>query len=154
MTDDVVVQACDLGLGLFAGRHFKEGDQILVFRGPELSFSAMVNRGDSEANALQIDDYLYLDIEAPGVYANHSCMPNAGIHQDRRLIALRPISAGEEIRYDYSTTMWENHWTMTCTCGASNCRGVVADFPTLPAELQQSYLRRAIVQSFIVRRLS
>ena len=113
----------------------------------------MVARGEAEANALQIDDCLYLDIGAPGVYANHSCCPNAGIRQDRQLVALRPIQAGEEIRYDYSTTMWEDHWTMDCRCGQVNCRRLIADFHTLPPLLQRRYLHLQVVQTFIVRRL-
>ena len=149
----VIVKPCDVGLGLFAGRAFSPDEEILIFSGPELSFEAMVARGEAEANALQIDDSLYLDIGAPGVYANHSCQPNAGIRQDTRLVALRPIPAGEEIRYDYSTTMWENHWTMACRCGQANCRQRVTDFPTLPAQLQQRYLQLQVVQSFIVNRL-
>ena len=75
----VIVRPCDLGFGLFAGRPFAAKEHILVFTGPELSFDAMAARGEAEANALQIDDCLYLDIGAPGVYANHSCRPNAGI---------------------------------------------------------------------------
>lgn len=148
------VQSCDLGLGLFAKRFFAVGEEILTFSGPELSFETMLTRGEREANALQIDDRLYLDIGGPGVYANHSCMPNAGIRSDRHLIALEPIHPGDEIRYDYSTTMWEDHWTMQCRCGHANCRGLIADFPTLPLELQTTYLKLDVVQSFIVRRLS
>jgi len=149
----VIVRPCDLGFGLFAGRPFAAEEQILVFTGPELSFDAMVTQGEAEANALQIDDYLYLNIGAPGVYANHSCLPNAGIRQDRQLVALRPIQAGEEIRYDYSTTMWEDHWTMDCRCGQVNCRRLIADFPTLPPLLQRRYLHLQVVQTFIVKRL-
>ena len=149
----VSVRSCEFGLGLFACRPFAQGEQILEFSGPELSFEAMLAKGELEANALQIDDGLYLDLGAPGVYANHSCLPNAGIRDDRQLVALRPIRSGEEIRYDYSTTMWENHWTMHCRCGQVNCRRVVADFPTLPSQLQRRYLHLQVVQHFIVRRL-
>lgn len=153
MEPAVSVQGCDLGFGLFARRRFAADEEILVFSGPELSFEAMVARGEAEADALQIDDRLYLDIGAPGVFANHSCRPNAGIRQDRQLVALQPIQAGEEIRYDYSTTMWENHWTMVCRCGQVGCRRLIDDFPTLPPELQQHYLQLAVVQTFIVKRL-
>ncbi|MBM5824406.1 MAG: SET domain-containing protein [Cyanobacteria bacterium M_surface_10_m2_119] len=149
----VSVRPCEFGLGLFAVRPFAEGEEILEFSGPELSFEAMLAKGELEANTLQIDDSLYLDLGAPGVYANHSCLPNAGVRNDRQLVALRSIRAGEEIRYDYSTTMWENHWTMPCRCGQVNCRRVVADFPTLPSQLQRRYLHLQVVQRFIVERL-
>jgi hypothetical protein len=64
--------------------------------------------------------------------------------------ALRPIARGEEILYDYSTTMSEQRWTMQCQCGAPSCRGIIADFHDLPAELQRRYLAMRIVQPFIV----
>lgn len=147
------MQGCQLGLGLFARRPFATNELILVFDGPELSFEAMLTRGEAEANALQIDDRLYLDIGAPGVFANHSCLPNAGIRHDLQLVALQPIQAGEEIRYDYSTTMWEDHWKMDCRCGHVNCRRQITDFPTLPPQMQRRYLQLQVVQSFIIRRL-
>jgi hypothetical protein len=87
---------------------------------------------------------------APGIYVNHSCQPNAGIRNDRDLIALRNISKGEEIRFDYSTTMQENSFRMECRCGKSNCRKIVNDFSTIPAELQKQYLSQKIVMQFIV----
>ncbi|MFM2158783.1 MAG: hypothetical protein RLZZ124_1257 [Cyanobacteriota bacterium] len=150
---DVLVGPCPLGRGLFAARPFRAGERILVFRGPEIDFRAVVAKGEAEANPLQIGPDRYLDIDAPAVCANHSCRPNAGIVNDRVLMAIAPIRSGEEIRYDYSTTMWEGHWTLPCACGSPDCRGVVDDFPTLPADLQRRYLRLGIVQRFIVRGL-
>jgi hypothetical protein len=150
---NVRVEPCRHGLGLFAASSFAAHDVILIFEGPEINFRQMLSKGELEANALQVQADLYLDLLPPGVYANHSCRPNAGILNDRTLIALESIKAGEEITYDYSTTMWENHWTMACRCGASNCRRVVKDFPLLPRLVQQRYLRLGIVQSFISRRL-
>jgi hypothetical protein len=60
---------------------------------------------------------------------------------------------GEEIRYDYSTTMDEKSFTMACRCGAPECRQVVEDFAELPAGIQQYYLSRGLVMGFIARRL-
>ncbi len=68
------------------------------------------------------------------------------------LIALRPIEAGEEIRFDYSTTMSDDHWTMECRCGEPICRRVVLDFHHLPPIAQNRYLQLGVVQRFIVRR--
>lgn len=69
------------------------------------------------------------------------------------MVVLRRIAASEEIRFDYSTTMWEGIWHLDSRCGSSRCRGVISDFPLLPMELQTSYLRLGIVQRFIVERL-
>lgn len=79
---------------------------------------------------------------------NHSCNPNCGI-RNGVLVALRNIIEGEEIAYDYSTTMDERYWTMACRCGAAACRGIVDDFRTLPEELRRQYLSLGIVMPFI-----
>jgi uncharacterized protein len=153
MMESVYTQQCALGIGLFAGRAFQANEEILRFSGREISFSDTLEKGETEANALQIDDERYIDIGPPGVLTNHSCDPNAGIVNDRILIARRPIAPDEEICFDYSTTMWEGQWTMECRCGTPQCRGVVRDFPTLPQPIREQYIRQRIVQSFIVRRL-
>jgi hypothetical protein len=151
--DSIYVAQCDVGRGVFAGKDFAAWEEILRFSGPSISFADTLAKGEDAANPLQVGDDEYLDIGAPGVLVNHSCAPNAGIIEDRVLVALRPIARGEEIRYDYSTTMWEDCWTMDCLCGSARCRGVVRDFPTLPAEIQAEYLRLGVVQGYIVRRL-
>jgi hypothetical protein len=92
--------------------------------------------------AIQIGPNQYIDTQPPGVFANHSCAPNAGIRNDRDLLALRDIPTGEEIRYDYSTTMDEKSFTVACRCGPPGCRQVVTDFAELPAGIQEYYLSR------------
>jgi hypothetical protein len=149
----VQVAASRFGRGLFATRAFDEGEPILRFIGPLLSLEQVIAKGEAQANPLQVDDSLYIDIGYPGVYANHSCRPNAGIRNDIDLVALRPIPPGQEILWDYSTSMWEDYWVMACACGEACCRSRIGDFPTLPAWQQQDYLRRGVVQRFIRRRL-
>jgi uncharacterized protein len=154
MMESVYTQQCELGIGLFASRAFQAGEEILRFSGREISLADTLAKGESEANALQVDDERYIDIGPPGVLANHSCDPNAGIVNDRVLTARRPIAPDEEICFDYSTTMWEGQWTMECRCGTPQCRGVVRDFPELPRPLREQYIQQRIVQSFIIRRLN
>ena len=96
----------------------------------------------------------HVQLDPPGVFLNHSCVPNTGVTDDRWLVALHEIAPGEELRYDYSTTMHENRWTMACRCGATDCRGLVTDFRLLSPVRQQHYLRLGVVQPFIVRALA
>ena len=147
------VAASRFGLGLFATRAFDQREPILRFSGPLLSLEQVIAKGEAQANPLQVDDGLYIDIGYPGVYANHSCRPNAGIRNDIDLVALRSIPPGQEICWDYSTSMWEDYWVMACACGEACCRSRIGDFPTLPVWQQQDYLRRGVVQRFIRRRL-
>ena len=140
-----------MGLGLFAARPLQAGERILDFRGPLIDFAATVAKGDRECDALQIGPDLYLDLEDPGRYANHSCDPNAGVRNDGvTLVAVRPIRPGEEIRFDYSTTMDDDHWAMECSCGSPRCRGRVLDFRWLPNPRKLEYIAMGIVPSFLV----
>ncbi|OHB82141.1 MAG: hypothetical protein A2V98_00820 [Planctomycetes bacterium RBG_16_64_12] len=98
---------------------------------------------------IQIAPALYLMSDPPLRYLNHSCDPNAGIRSDLLLVALRTVKSGDEISFDYSTTMLEEWDTMLCECGAPNCRRVIADFSTLSPEEQRRYVEMGVVMSFI-----
>jgi hypothetical protein len=144
------VRECGLGRGLFADQFYKAGDEILRFEGRTVPAQLVAAMGDDECYMIQIGNDLYLEPQAPGRYTNHSCAPNAAIKDDYRLVALSDIAVGEQVCFDYSTTMSEDNWTMECRCGASNCRGIIRDFGELPMELQRRYLDMRVVQSFIV----
>jgi hypothetical protein len=146
----VVVGRSALGRGVFAAQYFQPGQPILTFGGPALAPPELNALGTDRAYALQIGTGEFLHLVPPGRYLNHSCDPNAGIADDRVLIALREIVPGEEIRFDYSTAMREDHWTMECRCGEYLCRRVVLDFHHLPPITQNRYLQLGIVQRFIV----
>ena len=56
---------------------------------------------------------------------NHSCAPNLGLFPmvgadggdgDLFLVARRDIAAGEELSFDYSTSMVDEPWAMDCAC--------------------------------------
>jgi hypothetical protein len=149
----IYVGECALGRGVFAGRYFRKGELLFRFSGPVITLGEAIEKGETEGNVLQIGPSTYIDLESPGVFANHSCEPNAGVRDGVCGYALRHISQGEEILYDYSTTMSERRWTMHCKCGAPSCRGIVGDFHDLPLDLQHRYLAMGIVQPFIVGEL-
>jgi uncharacterized protein len=147
------VRVCEgpLGKGIHARRPLETGEPILEFSGPILTHRQVIALGDAQAYALQIGPDRYFDPEPLGRFANHSCVPNAGIKNDRVLVALQPIATGEEVRFDFSTTMSENYWTLACRCQESKCRGVIRDFHLIPPALQAYYIERGIVQGFIVQ---
>jgi uncharacterized protein len=145
----VYVAQCDIGRGLFAAENVSHGWPLLILTGPVISLEQTLAKGDRMGDPLQIAIGQYLDLEPPGVFLNHSCQPNVGIMADCVLVALRAIYKHEELRFDYSTTMSRDGWTLRCLCGSVNCRGVVRDFETLPQNLQRHYLDLGIVQSFI-----
>ncbi len=141
---------CALGQGLFARQPIRQAEMILRFTGTIVSEYQAVTKSEYSFNLLQVGPRTYLDLEHPGVWLNHSCEPNAGVVDDTVLIALRDIGQGEEITFDYSTTMSEQLETMQCLCGNAACRQVIGDFHDLPHSLKDRYLAARLVQGFIV----
>ena len=140
------------GRGLFAGRFFRQGELLFSLRGRLVVGNRAGQDDEWFAHAYQLEQDLYLYPETPeGRYINHSCDPNAGLGDDLGMRALRDIAAGEEVFFDYSTTMSERSWTMSCRCGSPACRREIGDFHDLAPFLQRTYLQQNVVQRFIIR---
>ncbi len=143
------------GLDVFAERTFRHGETVLQFKGPLLDFDAIEDGSYEDAIVIQIGERTYLGPSGEiDDYVNHSCDPNAGLKfEDEKLflVALRDISAGEEITFDYSTSMKENHTEILRRCGSPRCRGIVRDFKLLPIRVQMHYQNLGIVPEFILR---
>ena len=149
MFPTTLIAPCNIGDGLFAGENIAAGRDILRFSGPLLTLAQVRAKGSLASNALQIGIDSYIDLEPPGRLVNHSCDPNAAAFDNVRLVALRDIADGEEIRFDYSTTISDG-WTMACRCGSRHCRAVVSAFQLLPPRLRWKYALLGCVQRFIV----
>src|SRR2546421_9511442 len=54
----------------------------------------------------------------PVNFVNHSCEPNAGYDGAEAIVALRHISASEEICMDYGTFSFSFDHEFTCRCGS------------------------------------
>lgn len=129
------------GLGVFATAAIPRGTLVITHRGIERELTIVPD----EMRAMQIGPGLWLcqDVEndSPDNYLNHSCEPNVGFTQGTlSMYALRDIASGEEILWDYSTSMNEAGWRVKCYCGASSCRGEIRSYCDLTAE-QQAKLR-------------
>lgn len=152
MKQNVAVRSSKIGRGVFAGRNFSPGELILVIKGKKFKWGDPIHFTDSGDYLIQTGHKSYIMPDSPGIYLNHSCKPNAGIHKNRRLIAITEIKEGQEITFDYSTTMDENFWTLDCLCNEEGCRKYIQDFRLLPEELKKKYLILQIVQGFIAAR--
>ncbi len=87
------------------------------------------------------DLWLWSDGSSLDDYINHSCEPNAGFPTGKpELFALRDIVTGEEIAWDYSTSLVEEGWSLECRCGSERCRGTVLPFFALSPVDQQRLL--------------
>lgn len=142
-----------LGKAVFAGRDYAEGQPIIVFSGP------IVTR-DRIPRPLVAASDRYVQI-GPGQFMgpsggiddliNHSCDPNCGLRFEADgpvLVAIGPIRSGEELRWDYSTTIVADDWSMQCACGSIRCRGTVGDFRDLPPDLKARYQWLGIIPPY------
>jgi SET domain len=112
------------GRGVFALEPIANGRAILEFKGRLLRTAELTE--DLLAMQVGLDEWLCSDGSLLDDCVNHSCEPNGGfLHGDPVLYALRDIAAGEEIGWDYSTSIAEPGWALECRCGAPACRGIV-----------------------------
>ena len=135
------------------------GETILRIRGRVLHWRVVRRRkGPSQDNCYRFGPETYLD---PGNdisrYVNHSCAPNAGVRKVGRslfLVAAKPIRAGAEVTFDYSTLIGDDDiWTLRCKCGRRGCRGVVRSFSSLAPRVRRRYIRASLVPAFILATL-
>jgi SET domain len=123
-------QTSDRGRGLFTTETIREATRILPFSGRVLPTAELTD--DLLAMQVGPDEWLCSDGEQPDDCANHSCDPNAGFRDGQvALFALRDIAAGEEITWDYSTSIGWPGWSLDCRCGSPACRGTVRSWGEL-----------------------
>ena len=152
MSSKIYVSDSTLGQGVFANVPIEPRETIFYLTGKLIRFDEAAAATHGEYS-IQIGIDSYVDPYSPARYLNHSCAPNSGFVDEIRLIALRQIKPGEEIQFDYSTTMLERYWELDCSCGVSQCRQRIRDFDLIPIALQTHYLRLGIVQDFIVNEI-
>jgi hypothetical protein len=143
------VKTSSTGRGVFATVDIARGRLLMPFTGPLLRYEQTTPL----TLALQIGPDLYVG-ESGGLddCVNHSCDPNSGLvisGTDVRLYALRDITAGGQITFDYSTTMDEDDFEFDCLCGSAVCRGKIRDFKHLPGELKRKYLALGVVPGYL-----
>lgn len=147
------------GRGIVALLPFRQQDLICEIRGKIVSAQTVWRYWETEPrlaeNCFRYSAECYLNPEGEiGQYANHSCLPNAGIIKNGRALwlkAITNIARGDEITHDYSTLLGtDDIWKMRCNCGAPNCRRWVRHIGTLPATVAGRYRRYGIIPSFLV----
>jgi hypothetical protein len=151
--ETIFVKDSKFGKGIFTTTDLPRNSLILKIAGKPLSFDETVALGNDECYCLQVSMNRYIIPDHPFHLSNHSCDPNCGINRRMELFTLRDINAGEELFWDYSTSMIEKHWIMQCDCDSVKCRHIIGDFDQLPIDLREKYLNMKIVLPFIVEHL-
>jgi hypothetical protein len=125
-----VVRSSVHGYGLVATRHFRKGSVICNVEG------VLWRQGErrDDRYSLILDDGVFFDMVDQTRWVNHSCEPNvvveAGLSRGgngwAQLQALKAISPGQELFYDYA---FPESLKERCHCGARRCRGWIVERP-------------------------
>jgi hypothetical protein len=121
-----------MGRGVFAMVPIARGTCLVKCDG----WLSASDKLDDDWHAMQVGPDLWLcsNGDCLDECINHSCEPNAGfVTGEPVLFALRDIGVGEQITWDYSTSIAEVGWTLECLCGAARCRRVARSWSELSA---------------------
>jgi SET domain-containing protein len=123
-----VVRSSIHGYGVITTRPFHKGDVIAEVDGVALRLEEVID----DEYCLWVTDELYFDMVDQTRWMNHSCSPNGvvetGVDDEgtvsARIRALRDITIGEEITYDYE---FAAEFAIPCHCASPHCRGIIID---------------------------
>jgi len=134
------------GRGVCARVDIPCGTRLIEYTGERISHAEADRRDESERKKRHhtflfiVNSRTVIDARYGGnisKYINHSCEPNCEARFEGARIwihAIRDISAGEELGYDYEYD-WLPEYTLkdlaeyACRCGSERCRGTLVDLP-------------------------
>ena len=130
--------------GIFTKVPIAKDTLLAVFGGTIMNKEAVLNLpARLIKNVLQIDDGLWIGslYTEKTDFINHSCNPNSGLKGQICLVAIRDISSGEEITFDYATVVseWVGMEPLNCNCQSSSCRKKIEANDWQCKELQKKY---------------
>ena len=133
------------GKGLFAKGSIERGEIVAVKGGYILKQEQWVAIEPTLGSAeIQISEGLFIapvqqnEREGAMLWTNHSCAPNIALQGQIVFVAMRDISAGEELTHDWATTD-DLDYEMRCNCGSAECRGTITGKDWMKKELQEKY---------------
>ena len=145
------------GFGVFAKELIKK-DELLCLWGGNIWTKAEFEQlpFENRSHGLQVDEELFQTYDSNETaetadYVNHSCTPNAGLRGSITLVAMRDISPGEEVCFDYAMSDGSPYDEFQCQCGSVNCRTTITGNDWMITELQQRY--RGYFSPYLQRRI-
>jgi hypothetical protein len=129
------VHSCKYGRGVFSEKAFSCGEKIMTGK-------AVFLQTHRDSHSVQTSWTTHAIMNLPAILINHSCNANVGI-QDNEVgafdfFALRDISPGDELVWDYEASEWEIKG-FKCSCGAPNCRRELRGFGVHGDQLLKLY---------------
>jgi SET domain-containing protein len=133
------------GRGLFAAETIAKGEVVAVKGGHIISRTTLLEIQPLVGTAeIQIEDDLFIgpitadEREGSMLFSNHSCEPNMGVRGQITFVAMRDITAGEELTHDWAMTD-DDESTTNCRCGAPGCRLTITGKDWQKPALQERY---------------
>lgn len=143
------------GFGSVAREPIVRGEVLATFGGLLCDRATLFSLDDDRRHrSIQIDDdkfYAGPPIREPGDSINHSCSPNGGPRNSTQIIALRNISVGEELTFDYGTTDGGDYDEFDCACGTDSCRGTVSGNDWRRTDVRERH--GAMFSPYLLRRM-
>src|SRR5215467_8070166 len=133
------------GRGLVAVAPIAKDELVAIKGGHIVDTATLRSLPERLANSdVQIADGFHLvaldedEYEPVMLFINHSCEPNVGFAGNIVLVAMRDISAGEELTTDYA--LFDDYdGEMECRCGRTSCRHTINGRDWQRPELQRIY---------------
>jgi hypothetical protein len=132
------------GRGLFTNAALDAGRIVIRLGGRLVSGAELIrimNESAAYVDTVTVveDIHLVLPTGTAVHYGNHSCDPNLWHVGSYEIATRRRVEAGEELTIDYATQAGALQLSMTCSCGARSCRGVISSEDWRLRELQTAY---------------
>lgn len=147
--------------GIFATEPIAKGETITNLTGTPITLGELEKKnedGEISVNRfIQTGTGTFIQLTGESALFNHSCNPNAGITGINKLFALQNINTGDEITYDYSTTIGpqinEETFLLNCNNNEDNCRTKIGNVSTLPKEVIKKYQENNALPDIIENQL-
>lgn len=136
----VVKKTKHQGLAVFAKADIEKGEIIAMFDGNIYDENFNGWNDEIRDHVIQFAESKWRESKGIARSLNHSCEPNCGIKDLFKVVTMRDIKAGEELRWDYEMTEKNNYgWRMKCRCGTKLCRVEIGSFDNMPIETRKKY---------------
>jgi len=117
------------GWGVFAVGDIPAGATVAIFGGDVVDRAELDTfPPDRRSRSIQVEEDLYLAgpyAPEPADRLNHACGPTCALSGAALLVAIRQISRGEELTYDYATSDGSDYDEFACRCAGPVCRAAL-----------------------------
>lgn len=142
--------------GLFSNKYFSAGETIMRFDCKPVAKNDISEYSkEDQQDLLQIGLDLYLDLKDHiSYFINHHCQPNCILKIKVNkcfLVAMKNISPGDQIYFDFSTTSneTEDTFSMDCNCSQFYCRKLISGYSSLPDDIKKKYIELGGIPSYL-----